>query len=146
MQLLEALDALVNSDAQKPMLRGKVTLGVRGKKGYRFWSASFDGAAVTTFADTMPADSTVTLFIDETDATHILTTGRMPARPKLLSIDGERALMTRFLNRYTGGANVLRTRIATMGAAAATQKAASKVFPPAIPARPSRPQPQAHAR
>lgn len=117
-QLLDALDALVMRDAQAPMMRGQIAVGVRGAAGYRFWSARFDARSPTTArADTLPADSAVTLFLDQADADHILTTGQLPAQPKLLYIDGDRALMTRFLARYSGGKTLLGARVAHLQSA-----------------------------
>ncbi len=134
MQLLDALDALVHADAHPPMMRGKVTIGVRGAGGYRFWSAALDQRATTSTSAQLPGDSAVTLFLDEADAAHILATGRLPDQPRLLSIDGDRRVLTRFLARYTGGAqSALQTRVAVMRAATPPREARGK---PVVTPRP----------
>jgi hypothetical protein len=100
--LLALLDALVVRDPGPAGFTGALAIGIRGPKGYRWWQGYFFGASIRTRRGlARPRDVHAILYLAQSDATHMLSSGRLPAKPELLSVEGDRALIERFVQRYT---------------------------------------------
>lgn len=109
--LLEILDALVLRDGETSGLTGEVCIGVRGSSGYRWWRASFTPTLSTRFLERPSNSAHATLFIGADDAEALLATGHLPSPSSLLVVDGDRALMQRFIRRYTSRMSWFEARI-----------------------------------
>lgn len=108
---LELLDALVRRDGATSGLSGEVCVGLREDGAFQWWSAAFTPSFRVQFEETRSNSAHATLFIDSADAAELLRTGTVDA-PRLLTIDGDRDLLIRFIRRYTSRTDWLGIRLA----------------------------------
>ena len=109
--LLLLLDGLVRRDGSAAGLEGEVQVGVRSPEGYRWWRARLGPRFSVGFVPEVSTTAHVTLCLGQGDAARLLATGRIPEDPELLHLDGDRALLERFLTRYTSRTNWLGVRL-----------------------------------
>ena len=97
---LDALHALVSSDPAGAPVEGRVSVGIRARGGdTRWWSVAMSRTSSRAGFHDSPPPSDVALVMDNDTARGLLV-GRLPALPGLLAIEGDAALLGRFVERY----------------------------------------------
>jgi hypothetical protein len=110
--LIALLDALILRDPGPAGFTGALAVGIRGPKGYRWWQGYFGASIRTRRGLARPRDVQAILYLAQSDAAHILSSGTVPPRPELLSIEGDRKLIERFVERYTSRTSWVGIRLA----------------------------------
>jgi hypothetical protein len=100
--LLLVLDSVVHQTGALPGIGGEVSFGIMGDDGSEaWWSAHFsDGKVETAFLDDEPETADVVFVIGEREANAIMDKGRPPDDGLLLEVEGDEALLDRFLDLY----------------------------------------------
>jgi hypothetical protein len=100
--LLLVLDSVVHQTGALPGIGGEVSFGIMGKNGTEaWWSAQFaEGKVETAFFDDEPESADVVFVIGEREANAIMDKGRPPDDALLLEVEGDEALLDRFLDLY----------------------------------------------
>ena len=97
--LLRILDGLVRRDGPVSGLSGEVQVGVRADDGYTWWRARLGRRPGTAFLRAPSPSAHVTWCLSAADADAVVT-GRA-YDPSAMHVDGDAALLARFLDRYT---------------------------------------------
>lgn len=118
--LLELFHAFVLGSGGPPGFEGTIAFGVRAGDGRDlWWSARFGPTVEAGFGAERPRNADAVLHLGTREASAILDRGRLPECPELVELDGEAALIERFLERYVDRKSALAIR---SGEARATKK------------------------
>ncbi len=105
------LDAFVRRDGSLPGFSGKVSVGIRGPAGSRWWCACFASRAHTEFSARPAPDSDVAVLVPEEEAEAMLKERRMPGPGSGVHYFGRMELLERMLARYATTQNWLQLRL-----------------------------------
>jgi len=99
-KLLGVLEAAIQGDTAPPGFAARLAFGVQsGEDTHWLEVICGDGVTGQVLAAPDPAcDGSLLLAASDADA--ILRTGHLPESPELLDAQGDRDLLTRFVNRY----------------------------------------------
>jgi hypothetical protein len=99
-ELLAHLHDFLERDRRPPAFSGQLAIGVSSERGVDWWQVTCDRVANAAFVDEPDPACDAVLLMGEREAVSILETGRVPANPALLKARGNRALLSRFVDRY----------------------------------------------
>lgn len=108
--LLLALDYLVRSEGGVSGLRGKICVGVQTGPQQDWWQVVFGNRTDVAFVPRPDSDADAVFLLGEREAESILETGELPPDPQLLQVAGSKALLHRFVDRYTASMTTLDLR------------------------------------
>lgn len=109
-RLLSVFDDVVTRDPAPPGLKARLAVAVRGRATRLWWVVDLAARASTVFTDVRPAGADVTVELGVDEAESVLLRGELPADPELVWLDGDRAILDRFLSRYFSTRDLLSLR------------------------------------
>ncbi|MDJ0784773.1 MAG: TIR domain-containing protein [Desulfosarcinaceae bacterium] len=99
--LFERLDVAARSKPAPGTVRGEICVGVRVAGQFQWWRLQLGRRFRSERIKRRSSTAHATLFLDESDADHIVGTGMIPSAPEELSVDGDRDLLLTVLNFLT---------------------------------------------
>ena len=109
-RLLSLFDDVVTRDPAPPGLKARLAVAVQDRATRLWWGADLAARATTAFAAAPPEGADVTVQLGVDDAESVLLRGELPADPELVWLDGDRAVLDRFLCRYFSTRDLLSLR------------------------------------
>jgi hypothetical protein len=110
-KLLAVLEAAIQGDAAPPGFAARLAFGVKSGEDTHWLEVVLGDQATSEVLATPNPACDGSLLLGASDADAILSTGHLPESPELLDAQGDRDLLTRFVNRYLVPKSPLSVRI-----------------------------------